>query len=363
MKRSLSGAVVAVGRARWGMGTAAMIVGGLAVAVAAGGAYGGDMRHEPIGARITLAKDRILVFTDTNARQASVAYPLASSTNPAADDFVRTPPADYDGYGLLINSDLFFNNGTSLGGFAAVGSARLDGAGTLTAAYVRLDSHDGTSRQGDKYTLRSNELFIGYSRRLREFLSVGFEVQFTDSTLKIDDMFAGVFPRHTDSSTFGVGFDVGVLVALHETVTVGLHGGVKWDRTDTDGRVLAPGPVPIDLNDTTEISEIRCGIGWRPTQRLGFYADGQFVHLEDDLGNTDIGRFYVGAEILPNKQWALRVGGVFDTQPQAGVSVGVGYYGIQGLTVELAYTYNTFPEVRHEFGRANLVSASVVLLF
>ena len=325
--------------------------------------YAGDLNDEPIGARITLAKDRILVFTDTVARQASVAYPLASSTNPAADDFLRQPPADYNGYGLLITSDIFFNNGTSLTGAAGIGSVRLTEKGTLTAAYVRLDSHDGQSRQGDDYVLRSNEYFVGYSQRLTEYLAVGGEVQFTDSTLKIGDTFLGL-PRDTESDTFGVGFDIGVLVALHETFTIGVHGGVKWDRTKTDGTITTPGPpIPIRLRDTTNISEARVGLGWRPTKQIGVYTDLQYVHLDDDMGTTEVGRLYVGTEIFPTPTLALRLGGVFDTQPQAGITAGIGFYGIKGVPIELAYAYNTFTEVRQEFGRAHLLSLSVVFLF
>ncbi len=325
-------------------------------------ARGGDFTDEPIGARITLAKDRIQVFTDTIARQASVAYPLASATNPAADDFVRTKPADYTGYGLLITSEVFFNNGTTITGGGGIGSVRLPEAGTLSAAYVRFDSHDGQSRQGDDYVLRSNEFFLGYSHRLKEFLAVGVEVQLTDSTLKIGDTFLG-FERDTESDTFGVGLDLGVLVALHETFTVGVQGGIKWDRTKTDGQVMLPAPVPIRLKDTTEISEVKLGVGWRPKPSLGIYVDLQHVHLEDDLGTTELGRMFVGTEAIISPTQALRFGGVFDTLGEAGVSAGLGYYGIEGVSVEFAYAYNTFPEVRKEFGRGHIVSFSVIWLF
>lgn len=325
--------------------------------------WAGDFLDEPVGARITMAKDRIQVFTDTIARQASAAYPLASATNPAADDFVRTAPADYEGYGLLITSELFFDNGTEITGGGAIGSVRLPDAGTISVAYVRFDSHDGQSRQGDDYVLRSNEFFLGYSHRIKPFLAVGAEVQFTDSTLKIGDTFVG-FPRHTESDTFGVGFDLGALIALHETFTVGLQGGVKWDRTHTDGEVVVPGPpIPIRLKDTTQISEIKLGLGWRPTQSLGVYADLQYVHLDDDLGTTEVGRAILGTEVIISPTHAWRFGCVFDTEGQAGVSTGLGFYAIDGVAIELAYAYNTFPEVRKEFGRAHIVSLSVIWLF
>lgn len=323
----------------------------------------GDLSDEPVGARISLAKDRILLFTDAVARQASAGYPMASSTNPAADDFLRTPPADYQGYGLVLTSDVFFEVGTYVTAFSTIGAVRLEEAGTLTAALVRLDSFDGHSRQNDDYALRSNELFLGYSQHLTEWLAIGVEMQLTDSTLKIDDTVSGL-PRHTESDTFGVGFNVGLLVALHESFTIGLHGGVKWDRTDTDGKVTPAGPaILIDLHDTTEVTKLRLGMVWRADPQLALSADIEYVHLDDDFGTTEVGRFYVGTEYFFKPTLAFRFGVVLDTQPQAGVTAGMGYYGIENVPIELAYAFNTFPEVRREFGRAHLMSLSIVFLF
>ena len=326
-------------------------------------ATAGDLSDEPVGVRISLAKDRLLTITDTVARQASAAYPIASSNNPAADDFLRAPPADYQGYGLLLTSDTFFNNGTSVSGFSGIGAVRLEEAGTLTAAYVRFDSHDGTSRQGDHYALRTNEFFLGYSHRLAEYLAIGVEIQVSDSTLNIDDTFLS-FPRGTSSDTLGAGFDLGVMMAVHETVLIGVHGGFKWDRTETDGQVDAGGPpIPIDVEDTFRTSEFRCGIGWQPTPQVGVFADWQYVSVDSDSGTTEVGRVYLGTEIYPIETLAMQLGTVVDTQPQLGVSAGLAYYGIKGVPIKLAYAFNTLPEVRREFGRSHVLSATVVILF
>jgi hypothetical protein len=328
---------------------------------------GGDLSDQPVGPRISLAKDRILVFTDTIARQASVAYPTAASANPAADDFLRRPPVDYDGYGLFITSEVLFEDSGYTTGYAGIGAVRLPEAGAITVAVVRLDSHGGVTNQDDHIDIRSNEVFLGYSHRLSETLSLGGEIHLTDSTLEIES-FPG-FPLETASDTLGVGFDLGVMAAISETVTVGLHGGMKWDRSETDGVATlpgppdGPGPLPVDITDTALITDLRAGVGWRPVEHWGLYADGQWVHYGDDSATIDIGRVYVGSELFLSKNLALRVGTVVDTQPQIGVSAGLGYYGIARMPIELGYAYNTFPEVRKEFGRAHLFSLSFVLLF
>src|SRR5262245_50694191 len=87
-------------------------------------AYAEDLSNEFVGNRISLAQDRILIFTDAVARQASGAYPIGSSVNPAADDFLRTAPADYRGYGLLISSDIAFEENAWISGGAISGGLR-----------------------------------------------------------------------------------------------------------------------------------------------------------------------------------------------------------------------------------------------
>lgn len=346
-------------------GPGALVMG----AVLAGSAVclAGDMGDKPLGPRISITKDRILVFTDTIARQASVAYPTAASTNPAADDFLREPPVDYEAYGLFITSEVLFEDSGYTTGYGGIGSVRLTDAGAITVAVVRLDSHAGKTNQDDFVDLRSNEVFVGYSHRLSDTLSLGGELHFTDSTLELDT-FAG-FPVSTRSDTFGVGFDLGVMAALSETITVGLHGGMKWDRSETRGVAMlppppgGPGPLPVDFEDTALITDLRAGIGWRPVEHFGLYADGHWVHYNDDSATIDIGRVYLGTELYVSEDIALRLGTAADTEPQIGVSAGIGYYGFDNVPIEFAYTYNTFPEVRREFGRAHLFSLSIVVLF
>ncbi len=330
--------------------------------VCVGAARGGDFSDEPVGARITLAKERILIFTDAIARQASAAYPYSSATNPASDDFVRTPPADYKGYVLPITSDIFFDNGTTVAGVAGIASVRLPEAGSIKGAFVRLDSHDGRSRQGDEFILRSNEVLLSYSRQFGPKFAVGGKLRLTDATLVIRDTFAGS-PRHTESNTNGVGFDAGMIVAASPRLTLGIHGGLKWDKTNTEGSISTGPPVLLGLKDTAQLSEVRAGLGWKASDQLSIYTDLQYVHMENDFGTTEVGRLSVGGEFFATPVLALRLGGVVDTLPQVGVAAGLGYYGIKGATVELAYAYNTFPEVRREFGRAHLISFSYVLLF
>ena len=117
------------------------------------------------------------------------------------------------------------------------------------------------------------------------------------------------------------------------------------------------------MSDTTDSVNLRAGLGWKPSESVGLYVDGQYLHLDNDFGSVDVGRLLLGVEVFPARWLALRAGGSLDTDSNVNVSVGAGIYPSRKVMFELAYVYDAFPEVNHEFGRAHLVSASVVILF
>ena len=331
-------------------------------------ARAGDFDDKPLGLRIGLALDRVSCFSDTIGRSASVAHPLGSSVNPASFDYLREPPFDFRVLGTLTSNFGSFDTGASVTGLSTTWAYRFPDAGTVSLNYIRTDSYDAETRQGDDVVLRSNEFTLGYSRRVQPDLSLGCSLKVTDSVLKVDDTFMG-FPRDVDSSSLGVDVKAGVLKAVGERWTFGLVAGYGRTCSDIDGLValppipFGPGPVTISETNRTDALNVRMGVGWRPVDPLGFYVDGQYLHLEDDFASVDVGRVLAGIEAYASPSVALRVGGTFDTERNSTFSAGIGYYGMKHMPVELAYSYNAFPEVAHEFGRAHLFSLSVVLRF
>jgi hypothetical protein len=327
-----------------------------------------DLDEKPVGLRIGLALDRVSAFSDTLGRSASVAYPLGSSVNPAAYDFLREPPFDFVNVGTLTTNFVTFETGASVTGLSTSYARRLPGAGTLFGTYIRTDSHDAVSRQGDEFALRSNEVTFGYSRRLQQGLAVGGAVKLTDSFLGIQDKFMGL-ERQTDSDSVGADFKLGILAALSEHWLAGFCGGAGWSDSDAAATVAFPpppiGPGRVRINDqfaTTSVN-LRGGVGWRPSDQFGLYSDLQYLHLGNKLGSVDVGRVFVGAEAFASPTVALRVGGSYDTEREATFSAGLSYFGIKGVPIVAAYSYNPFPEVHHEFGLSHLVSLSVVFPF
>ena len=66
---------------------------------------------------------------------------------------------------------------------------------------------------------------------------------------------------------------------------------------------------------------------------------------------------------VPIAAVAVRLGGSLDTGRQATVGGGIGLYLLKSCPAEMAYGYNAFPEVRRAFGRARLLSASLVFVY
>lgn len=327
-----------------------------------------DIDEEPVALRIQLSLNRASAFTDTLGRSASVAYPLGSSVNPAAYDFLREPPYDFGALTTLTTNLVTFRTGTTVTGFSTNSAYRVPAAGTVYGSYIRTDSHEGDSRQGDEYDLASDELTLGYSHRLRRGLAVGGSVKLLDASLDVDDTYLA-FPRSTESASDGLELKGGVLSALGERWLVGLSGSVGWRWTDIEGRVFlppppfGPGTVPIDEDVTSRTVDLRAGAGCRVSRALDVYLDYQYLHLYGGGDSVDVGRLLTGIEARPADAWFVRLGGSVDTEHEETISAGLGYHGIENLPIEMAYIYNAFPEVNREFGRNHLFSLSVVLIF
>ena len=101
-----------------------------------------DLKDEPFSFRIGLALDRGSTFTDVAGLAASAAYPYGSSTNPAADDFLRKPPNEFSLAATLTGNYIAFNSGASITAGGSSASYRLPMAGTLTLTYT--DAEDAT---------------------------------------------------------------------------------------------------------------------------------------------------------------------------------------------------------------------------
>src|SRR5258708_6621150 len=144
--------------------------------------HSGDLRDVPVPFRISLSLGRVSSYTDVVARSASAAHPLGSSVNPASYDFLRDPPFDFKAVGSLSSNVGVFSRGTWASGLSANVAYRLPEAGTISSLFVRTDSHNAVSEQGDEFSLRSNQFSLGYSQRISQRFSLGANIRITEGT-------------------------------------------------------------------------------------------------------------------------------------------------------------------------------------
>ena len=326
-----------------------------------------DWRDVGFGLRLPLALDRASVFTDVVGLSASAAYPYGSAVNPANDDFLRTPPNQFTLAGTGTGVWVAFEGGASITAGAWSASYRLPTAGTFSLSYSRSSSDDAHTHQGDTYRLDSQDFSLGYSHLLTPDVAVGAEFRVTDSWLRFESMAEG-FPLNANSDSLGYEVRLGTVFAMTKQLLVGVTAGAGWTYTHNNAQVEVPAPFggPINVEpfyDFTRSVTARVGTGWRPSDAFGLYVDAQYLHLKNDDESVSVGRAFAGIEYLPIQALALRVGGSVDSVGKTSVTTGIGIYAFKHVQIELAYSYNAFPEVRREFGAANLVSFSIVGLY
>ena len=323
--------------------------------------------NEPFDYRLTLSFDRLTNFTDVVARgNASVAHPLGSSANPAADDFLQDPPFDFHALVTATVNYVSTSASTEVVGKSSTALIRIPHGGTLAFTGIRTDMTDGSSENGNQYNLYSNEGVFRYSLKLTPKWAVGAELHIVDSSLDINSGSGfGVQQQSTDG--LGLLPAIGTMYEVNKQLMIGAMAGIgtthaKTNLTIFDPRV-APVPFTAHVEDNVFSMDLRAGVGYHPVEELGLFLDGQYRHLNSDLGSADVGRAFGGVEWYPQKWMVLRVGGSIDTWGEATGSTGIGIYAFKPLLIELGYAYNNFPEVRDEFGVAHVFSASLVLLF
>ncbi len=133
---------------------------------------------------------------------------------------------------------------------------------------------------------------------------LGGRLDFAQSTLKVHSTRAldllGLgefedFPVRTKTDTVGIEFAVGMLASLTQHWLLGVVGGAGWARSSTSGTLDLSedfgGPQPVSFHDNTRSLNFRGGIGWRPSDAFGAYAEVQylrFLNVSHSMGNNAV---------------------------------------------------------------------------
>lgn len=258
-------------------------------------------------------------------------------------------------------------------------SVPLPQGGTLPIAFARTDSNDGTTEQGLHNPFRSNEFFWGYSRRLSEAHSVGVDFRYAQADVQEETLLSPftLAPTRFETDIVDFTLKVGVRSEFAERWAIGAVGTLFWLTATTEVRnmftlpnplapppFIAPGQLLAQVDDNIQGQVFRAGIGHTPLETLGVYFDVEYLNVTSDVGGSiDVGRFYLGSEILPSDNWSIYLGVSIDTHAEVVLSGAIGHHYFEELMLQLGFQNNAFPEIKPEFGEFQFVSLSGVLLF
>jgi hypothetical protein len=374
----------------WHLGLAAVIC-----IVSTSRSWADDLSTEPFEVRLWLAMSRAISSTDAIGREASVAYRSASSDNPAAVDVRRVEPVSARGFFCAGTHHIMFADGAWIAAEDVNGFIRFNTAGTISMGYIHIALPEGQTRQGFEDDLGSHEFIFKYGRQIHPKMYVGAGIRVSDMNLDYGDLFQGA-PRNTHDHSISGSFTLGSLWQPKPNWTIGVLAGAGWIGSDIEGVVHLPGfmgtlagaggigsdnggavylpgifgpiNVPFQFDLTTRTVNVKTGFGWRATPVLTVYSDVQYFRLDNSMSSEEVGRFYFGGDVHVSRSVTLMAGGSVDTNLHASVSSGIGINlmkpgRLKPTLLKLSYQYNPLPEIQQEFGKGNLVSATMVFSF
>jgi hypothetical protein len=315
---------------------------------------------EPFLLRLSLALDRSSNYSDTTARQASIAFPGGSSDNPAAANWPF--PRQASPSVSLTHIDAFSESGARVVATAGTVNVALPWNGDLSLAYARTDTIDQEANQGLSFDLSSNEFFITYRQPLSEDIAIGGGLRVMDGVIK--ETFTPVRPLVSEVDLIGADASFGVFAHHGPGWFSGAVAGVGWSGADIDIRIPGLGTTVDSSSDDNRFFTLRAGTGYVPTSAYGIYLEAQYLSAESNrAGSAEVGRLQAGFDLRATDSVVLRAGFGIDTEDEVTFSIGGGYQGFKQVTVDVAYQYNAAPEIRPEFGRFDLLTASLNVRF
>jgi hypothetical protein len=320
---------------------------------AADAAAAHDFEDNAFGLRLQAALTRFSRFADVaGTGGASVASKWASSINPASVAWqpMRGVSPQY--------AWLAFDEGTSLHVFTASAALPTERSGTFQPSLAAVASNHATTRDG--LTFGWEGVFGDVSWGLRpEGSRSAFGVNLNAAYSEIELDLGPLRVSDSRSKTFGIR-----LGGLWEFVDR-FFGGVILDYAAVVSDTWALDPATggqLTSDDTLHQFLARPGLSYK-VGRWTLYADYEFGLFNDSSGTLRVHRFYLGPNWEVTDAFSLRAGTVIDDRGNVGATFGIGVFPSERWSIELAYQYDMFPEVRAEFGRSHALVVSATILF
>lgn len=309
-------------------------------------------------------------------RQASLAFIGGASINPAARGWdvsakdvasITYIDANSQSDARIIATPLSINiNKPSFGSFFC--------------AYAHTETQDESGKDNLDQSLDSDEFWLSYSRRTSDKTSFGVQIKYTDADIKNEffNMEWGGLPGRIKTSLKSYDLNLGVLTQLNNTWYAGFSGTYSLGTTKNklinvndlynpiSNSIIPSGMTLSSVNDDYNFTALRVGVGYKPQDKLGLYADFHQLFINSDQGGsaetqrTELGVEYQG-EIL-----RYRAGLSLDSDSEISKSIGLGCKFNSSdypIIIDMGYQWNTAPEIRSEFGRFDILSITASMAF
>jgi hypothetical protein len=285
---------------------------------------------------------------------ASAGSRYASSVNPAATDWQNTSERP-----IFLSPQfnaITFGNGPTLRVIAEAVTFKTAHAGSLqlVAAQVR---NNGTA-SGNFLLLDADYGSVQWSYKLSPAFALGANFNYT--AFRTRGGSEGMLVADSHSDTYGG--RVGALFAPLPNLLTGLV--IDYSRTPAKTKFLEPNCACfIPGHDTTANVLVRPGLSYEYSKQSSIYADFQHGSFKNATGSFSTNRVFTGVEQQVLDWLFGRAGLVYDFRGSARPTFGLGLYPTEGLSIDIAYQHDVFPELRPEFGRSNLFSLSAAWTF
>ncbi len=305
--------------------------------------------------RLPAAISRFATYGDVaGLGGASAGSKWSSSVNPASTAWIEDPPRNVVLGAQYTN--VWFAHGMQFHVPAETATVNLGKFGYLTGSAAQIDtSRETMMNSGLDFHMAGDLGYLSWAKKFQNDWAAGFTFTYTKS---VSRMFMGNFEvAKSNSDSYGI--RGGILKQIVPSFLAGLVVDYGWSSDRTS--VAFP---PARLEDSTRQLIVHPGISYEYMKNGTIYLDYEFGTFWNDTGRLNVHRILGGVEHGITDWLFLRAGTAID--PGVGAAAwtgGIGIYPTKWLSIDVAYQYDMFPELREEFGRSNTFNVSISITF
>jgi hypothetical protein len=323
-------------------------------------ARAGEIDDATFGQRMTGSISRLTRYADVSGMGgASAGSRWASSANPSGSGW--SPAVGSQGIGTSLQySGIFFDEGTDVHLLSASAAFETEGAGVFQPGLLTVWSNRATLSNGLDFEWDAFYAELQWGLKISEEIAIGANLNFTHSEMKFS--LGSTDVTKSEGDTYGV--RIGGLCEASKVLYLGLalDYGINPSRSETYD-FMGLGTGTEKERDKLDQLLIRPGLSFVVTEDLTINFDYQFGLFHDGDGTFHVHRFYAGFDQTVIEGVYLRGGAVLDTEGNFSPAVGLGIATSESFMLDLSWQHDLFPEIEEEFGKANVFSVAVTLLF